>query len=128
MPENESDPKLAAAVTMLEASGISIEELADFAASQTGVLAAATLARHANRVLADEGVKERIKFKNLEALSQILAELRQASRSSRTACGSHPRKDGREVELRPAAPFPPVLRCTDRVHAQTWGVARTRAT
>lgn len=46
---------------------------------------AATLATQANRVLEAAGVKERIKIRNLEALTQVAAELAEGEATSRTA-------------------------------------------
>lgn len=46
---------------------------------------AATLATQANRVLESEGVKERIKMRNLEALAEVAAELAEGEATSRIA-------------------------------------------
>ena len=48
-------------------------------------LLAATLATQANRVLEAEGVKERIKVRNLEALAQAIADLAEGAATSRIA-------------------------------------------
>jgi hypothetical protein len=47
--------------------------------------AAVTLARQSNSVLEDAGAKDRIKFRNLESLAQVLSELRQVGEMNRSA-------------------------------------------